>query len=148
MKKLSDFTDQQYAEKLGVSIKRIDYLRRYVHRHFYIEINQNPPHTGKKTKTFSARLKIFNANGASLGFLTFCSENGKYEFNSPKRALNVALQRIRHLEFEKNTMRHLGLGNIPPNILLLFDTEYEKRRIMQKAYFLKLLNSNKGEQAL
>ncbi len=130
MKKLSDFTDQQYAEKLGVSIRRIDSLRKYVHRHFFIEIYSNPPHRYNKRETFSAHLKILNDYETCLGLITFCTKDGKFKFNSPEKALKVALRNIRNVEFEKAEARRIG--NIPPNILLLFDTEEEERRILRK----------------
>ncbi|MBO7556780.1 MAG: hypothetical protein J6T72_05245 [Alphaproteobacteria bacterium] len=126
---------RRFAELLKVEVSKIDELYHFVNTHFYIKVNKNKGLFPHKAETFSAKLHFIEPDelGEDLTLMSFSDQElggqGIYydEFSDEETALLAAYKHINSVEFTPKNSPASG-GELPCNMLLLFDTEYKKSR--------------------
>ncbi len=114
MNQFLKFAKRHFAEKLGVSAEDVEKWYDFVNKNFFIYIASSKYISPDKPETFS----------------------GQSEFKTPEDALNIALQKVNSVEFTRE-IHFTVFCDIPFNALILFDTERERKRIMEKDSLFK-----------
>ena len=126
---------KHFAEVLKVEVSKIDELYHFVNTHFYIKVVQNKGVFPHKSETFSAKLHFIEPDelGEDCTLMSFGDQElegrGIYydEFPDEETALLAAYKHINSVEFTPKNSPASG-GELPCNMLVLFDAEYKKKR--------------------
>ena len=139
MSQFLEFAKRYFAEKLGVSAEEVEKWYNFVNKNFSISITSSKFVHPDAPETFSARLAFFDEDDdyRTMEYLIgFQTSTGQDEFNTPEEALDIALQKVNSVEFTRKILFTV-FRNIPFNALILFNTERERKRIIERDHLFK-----------
>lgn len=117
-----------FAKALGVSEERVEELYDFVNTHFTISVQSTKTLKPQKPEKFFSTLIYLDteAGEPATTVLVFRNKNLEDSFPSKEEALELAYSRINDTVFYQH-------GNplppeIPNNVLLLFDKDYNKQQ--------------------
>lgn len=125
---------KHFAEVLKVEVSKIDELYHFVNTHFYVKVTKSKGFIPHKAETFSAELHFIEPDelGEDRTLMSFGDQelegHGMYfdEFSDEETALLAAYKHINSVEFTPKNSPASG-GELPCNMLLLFDKDYKKK---------------------
>ncbi len=126
MDKLSDFMRRKFAEKLKVPVEEVEELYTFVQEHFFLSVNSRQQPPAEKPKLFYTRLWFKDDEDAYI----IAEFDRKAPLSSPAEALDKTLNRVTDTVFSY-------FKYFPTNILILFDTKRERKRIMAESWYFK-----------
>lgn len=139
MNQFLEFAKRHFAEKLDVSAEEVEKWYDFVNKNFSISITSSKFVHPDAPETFSARLVYFDEadDYRTMEYLIgFQTSSGQSEFKTPKEALDIALQKVNNVEFTRK-IHFTVFCDIPFNALILFNTERERKRIIEKDRLFK-----------
>lgn len=126
MNQFLEFAKRHFAEKLCVSAEKVEKLYNFVQEHFYLSINSTPSFLTEQPQKFYSRLWFQDDDNAYI----IAEFDKKAPLSTPVEALEKALIQVNRTTFSY-------FKYFPTNILILFDTERERKKIMAESRYFK-----------